>query len=210
MARSPQKRGEETRERILAAAAQEFAAKGFEGGSMRAVARACGIELALVQYHFSDKLNLWRMVLERVVGGFEAALTETLDSAASLRPAEQLALYLEALIRRAAHDPVFVGIMSHARIYSEPGTDAFRERMGKSTHRLIEIVRAAQLDGEWLKGEPVVVFYVMVGAALRIFMVAAIVPDLSNGKKTVDQLVDEHVRVCMALFSPATAQASLA
>jgi AcrR family transcriptional regulator/DNA-binding MarR family transcriptional regulator len=185
----------------LDAAAQEFAEKGFKGGSMRAVARECGIELALVQYHFKDKLTLWEAVLDDVIGRlYESKLDEVMRRVAGRRPAEQLTVYLESLIRHAATNTVFVGIMSHARIGSSPDTDAFRERIARRSHDAVELIRAAQADGEAVPGDPVVIFYMMVGAALRIFMLAADVQDLAGSARGVGALVDEHVRTCIAVF----------
>jgi DNA-binding MarR family transcriptional regulator/AcrR family transcriptional regulator len=184
----------------LDAAAQEFAVKGFKGGSMRAIARECGIELALVQYHFSDKLTLWGAVLDDVIGSFYGSkLDEVMRRVAGRRPAEQLRVYFEILIRHAATDTVFVGIMSHARIGSSPDTDAFRERIARTSHDVVELIRAAQAEGEAVPGDPVVIFYMMVGAALRIFMLAADVQDLA-GAGGVAALVDEHVRTCTSVF----------
>jgi DNA-binding MarR family transcriptional regulator/AcrR family transcriptional regulator len=168
---------------------------------MRAVARECGIELALVQYHFKDKLTLWEAVLDDVIGRlYESKLDEVMRRVAGRRPAEQLTVYLESLIRHAATDTVFVGIMSHARIGSSPDTDAFRKRIARRSHDAVELIRAAQADGEAVPGDPVVIFYMMVGAALRIFMLAADVQDLAGSARGVGALVDEHVRTCIAVF----------
>jgi AcrR family transcriptional regulator/DNA-binding MarR family transcriptional regulator len=201
MARASQRRGEATRRRILDAAGHEFAGKGFEGGSMRAIARECGIELALIQYHFKDKLTLWEEVLDDVIGSFyQTKLNDLMERVADRRPSEQIAAYLEMLIRHAATDTVFVGIMSHARISLAPDTEAFRDRIRGRSHVLVELIRAAQADGEAVPGNPIVIFYMMVGAALRIFMLAADVPDLAGGAEAVPALLDEHVRSCIAVF----------
>ncbi|MFB4320169.1 TetR family transcriptional regulator [Actinomadura sp. 21ATH] len=45
----------ETREAILAAARELFAAKGYDGASLRAIARAAGVDPALVHHFFGNK-----------------------------------------------------------------------------------------------------------------------------------------------------------
>ena len=50
---------EDTRGRILAAARDAFAARGFEGTSMRAVASAAGVDPALVHHYFGTKQRLF-------------------------------------------------------------------------------------------------------------------------------------------------------
>ena len=57
--------GEETRERILDAAEELFAAHGFYGTSLRDVAEAIGSGIALVTYHFGTKDVLFSTVVKR-------------------------------------------------------------------------------------------------------------------------------------------------
>ena len=54
-----------TRERILDAAEKLFAASGFDGVSLRMITREAGVELALANYHFGPKLELFRAVVQR-------------------------------------------------------------------------------------------------------------------------------------------------
>jgi AcrR family transcriptional regulator len=79
--RTPGRRpgGPDTRGEILEAARETFAAKGFEGTSLRAVARAAGVDAALVHHYFDGKESLFveamalpidpRIVAERVLDG---------------------------------------------------------------------------------------------------------------------------------------------
>jgi AcrR family transcriptional regulator len=53
-----------SQQRILAAAEQLFAASGYEGTSIRQIAQQAGVPVALVSYHFGDKLGLYRRVFE--------------------------------------------------------------------------------------------------------------------------------------------------
>lgn len=52
----------ETRNRILSEALFHFAEHGFDGATMRAIATRSGTSLALVQYHFRTKEQLYRAV----------------------------------------------------------------------------------------------------------------------------------------------------
>ncbi len=57
--------GDDTRERILEAAAPLFAAEGFAGASTRAVALAAGVNVATLAYHFGDKRGLYDALVDR-------------------------------------------------------------------------------------------------------------------------------------------------
>jgi AcrR family transcriptional regulator len=60
-------RGEATSKRILEAAEEEFAAKGFDGVRLAAIARTADVPQALIHHYFADKEGLYRAVLERAL-----------------------------------------------------------------------------------------------------------------------------------------------
>lgn len=60
LATSRQQQRDQTRSRILAAAVKVFARSGYEAASLAGIARAAGVNKALVQYHFGTKKQLWR------------------------------------------------------------------------------------------------------------------------------------------------------
>lgn len=51
-----------TRERLLEAALEVFASKGYEGASTREICRLGGCNVAAIHYHFGDKASLYRAV----------------------------------------------------------------------------------------------------------------------------------------------------
>jgi AcrR family transcriptional regulator len=54
-----------TRDRLLDAAEELFAKRGFYGVSIREVTKAAGVDLSLVNYHFDTKHGLFSAVVER-------------------------------------------------------------------------------------------------------------------------------------------------
>jgi AcrR family transcriptional regulator len=51
---------DDTQQRLLQAAVQVFAEKGYEGATVRDICRLAGVNLAAVNYHFRDKERLYR------------------------------------------------------------------------------------------------------------------------------------------------------
>ncbi len=56
-----------TQKRILDAAEAEFAAKGFDGARLGSIARAAGVQQALIHHYFADKAGLYREVIDRAL-----------------------------------------------------------------------------------------------------------------------------------------------
>lgn len=69
----------ETVERILDAAEQLFAEKGFAETSLRLITSKAGVNLAAVNYHFGSKKALIQAVFSRFLGPFCASLERELD-----------------------------------------------------------------------------------------------------------------------------------
>lgn len=70
--RKKERNAVETKRRILDAAAKEFAAKGFDGARLGTIARAAGVQQALIHHYFVDKDGLH----SEVVRGGLASMTE--------------------------------------------------------------------------------------------------------------------------------------
>jgi AcrR family transcriptional regulator len=54
----------DSREQILAAARQEFAEKGFAGATLRSIAQAAGVNIALIAHYFENKDGLFMATIE--------------------------------------------------------------------------------------------------------------------------------------------------
>lgn len=69
----------EAKQRILDAAAEAFALKGFEATTIREITDAAGANVAAVNYHFGSKANLLRAVLASTLGPLNDARSNSLD-----------------------------------------------------------------------------------------------------------------------------------
>lgn len=93
----------ETVERILDAAEQLFAEKGFAETSLRLITSKAGVNLAAVNYHFGSKKALIQAVFSRFLGPFCASLEKELDrrQAKADAPRASLEELLELLVIQA-------------------------------------------------------------------------------------------------------------
>ncbi|MDO4586775.1 MAG: CerR family C-terminal domain-containing protein [Planctomycetia bacterium] len=98
------KDGEETRRRILQAAAEVFGKKGYRDSTNAEICRRCNANSALINYHFQDKETLYRLAWEYAASQtirrypFDENISQTKS------PKEQLYGRISALIRQNA-DP---------------------------------------------------------------------------------------------------------
>ncbi len=91
----------DTRTRILDAAEKLFAAKGFDGTSIRAITRAADVNVAAIHYHFGSKEQVLRGVTDRIVGPLNERRFELLEQAVAESAPEppSLEAVLDAFIR---------------------------------------------------------------------------------------------------------------
>jgi AcrR family transcriptional regulator len=91
---------QDTRARLLDAATRLFAEQGFKRVTVRAICRAAHANVAAVNYHFRNKLGLYREVVEQGI----AVLQETTDlvkrATATGTPEEQLGAYIDVVTER--------------------------------------------------------------------------------------------------------------
>lgn len=78
-------KGERTARRILDVAEDLFARQGYEGTSLRQIARGAGIREPGLYNHFASKQALYEAVLYRALNPMAQALSQRMDNAADLR-----------------------------------------------------------------------------------------------------------------------------
>jgi len=93
-------KGAKTRERILRAAERLFAEHGYDGVSVRRIAAAAGVQLALLTYYFHSKLGLYRAVFQRRIEPISAQRRELLNRVLRrIDPPPSIEEILDALAR---------------------------------------------------------------------------------------------------------------
>jgi len=199
--RRRQQRAVDTRERILAAAYDEFAEHGYEGASTRSVATKAGVQHPLVVYHFSSKEGLWRALITAVSFNFLQHFQEHIDEADDADNVARLRRLQEDFIRFAAASPKFHWLMSHeGRRASERLTWLVEDRVKSYFDVVVRLIRSAQRAGRYVQGDPYHLQYLFIGAVTRIFMQSAEVQQVMGRSPFSRKFVEEHVRICCDLF----------
>ena len=99
---------DDTRARILAATAPVFAAEGFAGASTRTLARAAGVNVATLAYHFGDKQGLYDALVDHT---YARLLDAELDGGGLDEPRARLRALVRGLYRFARAHRVEVRVL---------------------------------------------------------------------------------------------------
>jgi TetR/AcrR family transcriptional regulator len=137
-------KSEATKSRILEAAETEFAAKGFDGARLGNIARAAGVQQALIHHYFHDKAGLHRDVITRALAAMTA---EGWDILERLAPVKQTKRMDEAALRALAEafaDLLVRFYSTHAAVFALLRHEA--QRSGELSQDALVLVVRPQFD----------------------------------------------------------------
>jgi AcrR family transcriptional regulator len=88
-----------TRTKLLDSAGQVFADSGYHAATVREICARAGVNVALVNYHFGDKLELYTEVLRHSIGTPGAGIIQR-AIASTAPPEEALRELIQAMLQR--------------------------------------------------------------------------------------------------------------
>jgi AcrR family transcriptional regulator len=188
-----------TRERILAAALEVFAERGFEGAKTREIAARADTNLGLIKYYFDSKEKLWRAAVDRVFGSLAEIAGEVLPTDLTT---ENLARIIRAMVRFAAHNPAFIRVMNDEGRRPGPRMRWLTDRHQKPLYEIAAaILRRGKEEGVLPDVAPIHLFYVLIGAVGMIFSQAPECERLSGTDPTASEaMIERHADAVVALL----------
>jgi AcrR family transcriptional regulator len=118
--RAEQQRSIETRASILNAAIAEFAERGFEGASIRAIADRLGLQHPLITYHYRSKDILWRAAAEYAFAQIRSDWDISAPEGSDLSPLARLRQEYTTLFRYTLAFPEFHRFMRQEALTNNP------------------------------------------------------------------------------------------
>lgn len=140
MARPKASTAAASRDRVFAAAAAEFAARGYAGANVDRIARAARLNKAMIYYHFKSKGDLYREILSDMFQAVRAGVLQVASSDGA--PDAKIRGYIDAIAAAAEARPHFPPIwlreIAEGGEHIDAGTIAYVRDVLASLGRIIE------------------------------------------------------------------------
>jgi AcrR family transcriptional regulator len=173
----------EPRERILDAASHLIAARGYTATTVRDIATAAGMNLAMIHYYFGNKEGLYRAIFEEKVFAVQRLLADAANSEGTCR--ERLERFVCAYARFLCRHSHFARIIQQEMINGGAMfKEIFRPQISRNYAMLRGIIEEGIRLGEFRNVDPqlapisvvgMIAFFII--AQPVISAVAGIVPD---------------------------------
>jgi len=203
-ARKPKSRSEQrdaTRERIVDAALEAFAEKGFRGASTRDIAQRAGTNQGLITYHFRSKDELWRAAADRIFGMLEKRMTAQLTALEAEDPRELAREAIRIFVRFAAAHPELFRVMVDEGKNSERRMKWLVDTHLKPRYEQFMRPLGARI-GAFDEAQLPHAYYVMAGAGSLIFAVAPECRRLTGLDPETEEATRAHAEFVARLLVP--------
>ncbi|RPJ64227.1 MAG: TetR/AcrR family transcriptional regulator [Acidobacteria bacterium] len=174
----------DSRQKILDAALTEFAAHGFRGASVDAIARRARVNKAMIYYHFDNKVALYVEILQ---GIFTPIADRTAAVAASgAAPEAKLAAFIDVFFALASAWPYMPRVMmlelADGAKRLTPDTLRVMSRLFQNLNAILEEGWRA---GVFRRADPLMIYFNLI-APLFFFVASAPIRDAMARHKIVD------------------------
>jgi TetR/AcrR family transcriptional regulator len=186
-----------TRERILKAATEHFAERGYDGARTQAIADAAGVNKAMLYYHFRDKRHLYRETLKshflEIVRDIVPSFIDT-----SREPRERVMVIVQAYTRFLRNHPHMRALMlremaTGAREVIAVIGEIRQEIPALDPHALLAGLREMMAGGQIREEDPRQVFLHLISLALFPHIARPLIAFLAElTPEELDRLLDER------------------
>jgi AcrR family transcriptional regulator len=139
------RRGIATRARIMAAAADHFAASGFDGTSIQTVAAAADITVAAIYRHFPSKADLLVAVAHDAL---ETTFAETIGESEALTPDRVADIVIAYVTPERAHTRRLVIELTHAAGRHPKVASSLQQFHRRARDHIARVLASSQGDGD--------------------------------------------------------------
>jgi TetR/AcrR family transcriptional regulator len=185
-------RPEDPRAALLRAAIAEIAEKGEAGARTDAIAKAAGVNKALLHYYFGTKEGLHAAVLDAVTAGLLEAYLTVLEGPGT--PGERMLRYLLASFDRMASTHAYARVLGQEMMQARAGQSASIARLVEVYFRPLNLAIGRTLGegmacGEFLPSNPSQTSLSLQGANIFYFQTTPVFREMTGRDPRDPELV---------------------
>lgn len=193
-----QERTEVTRQKLLNAATQLFAYRGYDGVTVRDIEKSADVHRGLVAYHFTDKDSLWRAVADACFGQMRGKIDQRFAILRELSQEEQLATIVRFYVHFSASHPEVSALVSQ-----EATTKSWRIQ-----HLIDDHIQPACIAMETLANQTLGLnredfvhwYYILISASSTLFYFAPECELLFDVESRSDAVIERHAEVLVKML----------
>ncbi|RMG61087.1 MAG: TetR/AcrR family transcriptional regulator [Deltaproteobacteria bacterium] len=172
---------EEVRQRILVAAEELFAEKGFTGTTIREISERAGVNSAMIYYYFKDKKGLYRSVVDFSANETYRMLLKAFKGRRD--PAEQLKEFCREYARAHYLNRDIVKIIHREMLTNGEDPEGFaRIYFKKSLDTVKEILQRGIETGRFREVDVDLAAATLFGLILFIFLTEPVIASMKNSE----------------------------
>jgi len=154
---------------IFAAAAEEFAERGYDAAGVDRIATKARVNKAMIYYHFGSKLGLYLEVLREMFRSVGVRARAIADGAGTAE--DKLDAWIVAIVEEAAARPWFASIMLRELVAGAPHFDAHTFQLMNDVFAAVrDILAQGQREGVFRQVDPLLTHLTIMPPILIFFV----------------------------------------
>jgi len=174
---------------IIETAERLFAARGFDGTSVRDIAEEAGINIAMISYYFGSKEKLMEAIFEVKIGKVQLRVEELLKDK-TMSPIQKINILIEEHIERVMKSQQFYRIMICEQVSNSNTaiTDKIKQLKLKNAALISELIKEGQKQGVFKrKVDVVLMLNTMIGTTWQAIVSKEYYREFINAEASTDE-----------------------
>jgi AcrR family transcriptional regulator len=187
---------------IMDAAEKLFADNGFSGTSVRDIAEAAGVNLAMISYYFGSKEKLMEAMF-RYRGDFMRLKLESILLNSNLTPLQKVDKLIDEYIERIFNKHCFHKLMLREQMVDNTGPIAEQITQLKATNQALfkQLIHEGQRKGDFKKGLDIpFLMMTLVGTTSQLLTSQKYYRALNNLQGLTNEEFEKHIKKKLSAY----------
>ena len=181
---------------IIETAEKLFSNKGFDGSSVRDIADAAGINVAMISYYFGSKEKLMEAIFEVKIGRVQMRVEELLKDS-SISTIQKVNTLIDEHIEKVMSSQQFYKIMLSEQINNTNSaiTPKIKQLKVRNAELITELIKEGQKKGDFKKKVDVVLMLnTMLGTVWQTILSKEHYREFTNNQNSTDKEYENQLK----------------